>query len=196
LNGQDLNNGQNLDSNNQFNVNGLDFSKLNANSLDLNSFNVQDILNALSFQILEQELLGSNNGVNSLSSFNLGNVNNLQFNNFDLNGFNNLFGSSFNVESIFQILEGLSQSNIFSQNNLLLNNNQFDLNGFANSFNNQFSSNWQSNEILALIESISGQQNLQQLLDLAQLSQSSGHNNANSFGGNSIAVAQIEAIPI
>jgi hypothetical protein len=70
------------------------------------------------------------------------------------------------------------------------------LNGFANSFNNQFSSNWQSNEILALIESISGQQNLQQLLDLAQLSQFSGHNNANSFDGNSIAVAQIEGISI
>jgi hypothetical protein len=82
-----------------------------------------------------------------------------------------------------------------SQNSLLLNNNEFDLNGFANSFNNQFSSNWQSNEILALIESISGQQNLQQLLDLAQLGQFSG-NNANSFGGNSIAVAQIEAISI
>jgi hypothetical protein len=195
LNGQDLNNGQNLDSNNQFNVNGLDFSKLNANSLNLNNFNVQDILNALSFQILEQELLGSNNGVNSLSSFNLGNVNDLQYNNFNLNGFNSLFGSSFNVESIFQILEGLSQSNIFSQNNLL-NNNQFDLNGFAKSFNNQFSSNWQSNEILALIESISGQQNLQQLLSLAQLSQFRGQSNANSFGGNSIAVAQIEAISI
>jgi hypothetical protein len=99
-----------LDSNNQFNVNGLDFSKLNANSLDLNSFNVQDILNALSFQILEQELLGSNNGVNSLNSFNLGNVNNFQYNNFDLNGFNSLFGSSFNVESIFQILEGLAKA--------------------------------------------------------------------------------------
>jgi hypothetical protein len=199
LNGQDLNNGQNLDLNGQFNVNGLDFSNLNANSLNLGGFNVQDILNALSFQILEQELLGSNNGVNSLNSLNLGNVDNFQLNGFNLNDFNSIFNSQFSVESIFQLLEGLQQSNVFNQNNLFQNNGVFDLNGFSSQFNSQFSSNWQSNQVLALVEAISGNQNLQQLVDLAQLSQFSGLNNVNSlsgFGGNNIAVAQIEAISI
>ncbi|KAN0090570.1 hypothetical protein V8E51_019149 [Hyaloscypha variabilis] len=187
-NGQDLNNGQNLDLNNQFDVNGLDLSNLDANSLDLNDLNVQDILNALSFQILEQQLLGSDNNINSLNSLDLNNVNDLQFNNFDLDQFNSLFDSQFSVGSIFQLLEGLGSSNILDSNNLEQNNNVIDLDSFANSFNDQFQSSWQSNEILALIESISGQQNLQQLEDLAQLS---GLDN-----NNDVIAAQIQEVSI
>jgi len=194
-NSQSINNNLDL-SNGQFNANGLDFSNIDANSLGLNDFNVQDILNGLSFQILEQELLGSNNNnVNSLSSFNLGNVQDFSYNQFQLSGFNDLFGSSFNVDSIFQLLEGLNNNNVFDQNNLLENNGIANLNEFSNGFNEQFQSSWQSNEVLALIESLSGQQSLEQLADLAGLS-NNGFSNSN-FGGNSnIAVAQIETITI
>jgi hypothetical protein len=90
----------------------------------------------------------------------------LQLNNFDLNQFNNLFDSQFSVQSIVQLLEVIDSSNVLD----FSNNENIDLNSFANSFNEQFQSSWQANEILALLLSSSGVQDLQQLADLAQLS--------------------------
>jgi hypothetical protein len=187
---QNVNNNQNpnsnLDLNNGFNVNNLDLNNLNAQSLDLNDIDINGILEQIQAQILEEQLL-QGSSIDSLNELDLSENNDLQFNNFDLNQFNSIFDSQFSVQSVIQLLEGIDSSNIFSQNNLLENNNNIDLNSFASSFNDQFQSSWQSNEILAVIESISGNQNLLQLEDLAQLS---------DFSDNSVIETQIEEISI
>jgi hypothetical protein len=167
-------------------VNNLDLNNLNAQSLDLNDIDINGILEQLQAQILEEELL-QGSSIDSINELDLSENSDLQFNNFDLNQFNSIFDSQFSVQSVIQLLEGIDSSNIFSQNSLLENNNNIDLNSFASSFNNQFQSSWQSNEILVLIESISGNQDLQQLEDLAQLS---------GFSNNDVIETQIEEVSI
>jgi hypothetical protein len=155
----------NLDLNNDLNLNGLDLSNLSVNELDLNNINVNKILDQLQEQLfLESGLSG--NSFNEINELDLSNLNDLQLNNFDLNQFNNLFDSQFSVQSIVQLLEVIDSSNVLD----FSNNENIDLNSFANSFNEQFQSSWQANEILALLLSSSGVQDLQQLADLAQLS--------------------------
>jgi hypothetical protein len=161
-NNQDLKNIDNsLDVNNILNLNGLDLSNLNVNELDLRNVNINEILD----QLEEQLVLGSNDNINDISELDFGNNFDLELNNFDLNQFNELFDSHFSVQSIVQLLESLDLRNIFESS---INDN-INLDAFASEFNNQFQSEWQANEILAMVESISGNQNLQQLEDLAQL---------------------------
>ncbi len=155
-------------------------NNLNAQSLDRKNIDINGILEQLQAQILEEQLL-EGSSIKSFNELDLSGNNDLQFNKFDLNQINSIFDSQFSVQSVIQLLEGIDSSNIFNQNN------NIDLNSFASSFNNQFRSSWQSNEILALIESISGNQDLQQLEDLAELS---------SFSNNNVIETQIEEFSI
>lgn len=196
-NNLDLNNGQddsNLDLNNELNLNSLDLSNLNSNELDLNDIDINGILEQLQEQILAEQLLSGNN-VNDINELDLNGQNDLQLNNFDLDGFNQLFDSQFSVNSIVELLEGLGSSNILDQNNLQDNNNNLNLEQFAGQFNDQNQASWQANEILALLESISGNQNLQQLEDLAQLSGGLDNNNILN-NGNNVVETQLEEISI
>jgi hypothetical protein len=142
---------------------------LDVNELDLNNLNVNEILDQLEEQLLLESSL-SGNSVGDINELDLGNQNDLQFNNFDLNQFNDLFNSQFSVQSIVALLEGVDSSNLLDLSSS--SNQNIDLNGFANSFNDQFQSSWQANEILALLLSSSGEQDLQQLADLAQIGSS------------------------